>query len=60
MRNTQMNSVVYGDTFHSIHLYCVDRTKDHQARNNLKYKNIKYYILFKYLQYYCLKCIVPK
>ena len=43
-----MISVVYGGTFDNIHLYCVDRTKDHQARSNLKYNNIKYYILFKY------------
>ena len=46
MRNTQMNYVVYGGTFDSIHLYCLHSTKDHQARNNLKYNNIKYYIYF--------------
>jgi hypothetical protein len=41
MRNTQMNYVVYGDTFGSIHLYCCDSTKHHQARDILKYNTIK-------------------
>jgi len=40
MRDTLINYVVYGGTFGSIHLYCCDSTKDHQARNNLKYNNI--------------------
>ena len=48
MRNTQMNYVVYGDNVGSIHLYCCDRTKDPQARNNLKYNNINDHIIFKY------------
>ena len=52
MRNTQMISVVYGGTFDNIHLYCVDRKKDHQARSNLKYNNIKYHILLNMIFIY--------
>ena len=50
MRNTQMNSVVYGGTFDSIHLYFLQLRVHQKAKNNLKQNNIKTYLTIFYSQ----------
>jgi hypothetical protein len=50
MRNTQMNFVVYGCSFGSIHLYFLHQWIDQKSQNNLKQNKIRTCLTIFHLQ----------